>query len=81
MIAALVGGAVQGQVTVAGDTVNVASRLQEMGKEHKAAIIASAEFVAGVLHSGRQDLLHEMRRLIGQQIRGRDEPIDLWVWP
>lgn len=81
VIAALVGGALQGQVTVAGDTVNVASRLQEMGKEHKAAIIASAEFVANVLHSGRQDLLHDMRRLIDQQIRGRDELIDLWVWP
>ena len=44
VMAALLGGERQGQITVAGDTVNVASRLQEMGKEHGAAIVASAEF-------------------------------------
>ncbi|MGH6894476.1 MAG: CHASE2 domain-containing protein [Dongiaceae bacterium] len=81
VIAALLGGERQGQVTVAGDTVNVASRLQEMGKENKAAIIASAEFVAGVRQSGRDDMLTGMRRLTGQKVRGRDETIDIWVWP
>jgi adenylate cyclase len=81
VIAALVGGAQQGQVTVAGDTVNVASRLQEMGKEHKAAIVASAGFVAAVHRAGRDDMLTGMRRLAGQKVRGRAETIDLWVWP
>jgi adenylate cyclase len=81
VIAALLGGERQGQVTVAGDTVNVASRLQEMGKEHQAAIVASAEFVAGVHRAGRDDMLSGMRRLAGQRVRGRAEAIDLWVWP
>jgi len=81
VIAALVGGQQQGQVTVAGDTVNVASRLQEMGKEHKAAIVASAGFVAAVHRAGRDDMLTGMRRLAGQKVRGRAETIDLWVWP
>ena len=81
VIAALLGGERQGQITVAGDTVNVASRLQEMGKEHKAAIVASAEFVASVRKADRDDMLTGMRRLAGQQVRGRDETIDLWVWP
>ena len=75
------GGERQGQITVAGDTVNVASRLQEMGKEHKAAIVASAEFVASVRKAHRDDMLVGMRRLADQQVRGRDETIDLWVWP
>jgi adenylate cyclase len=81
VIAALLGGERQGQITVAGDTVNVASRLQEMGKEHKAAIVASAEFVASVHKAHRDDMLTGMRRLAAQQVRGRDETIDLWVWP
>jgi adenylate cyclase len=81
VIAALLGGERQGQITVAGDTVNVASRLQEMGKEHKAAIVASAEFVASVRKAHRDDMLIGMRRLADQHVRGRDEAIDLWVWP
>lgn len=81
VIAALLGGERQGQVTVAGDTVNVASRLQEMGKEIKATIVASSEFVAGVHRSGRDDMLAGLRRLAGQPVRGRNESIDLWVWP
>jgi adenylate cyclase len=81
VIAALLGGARQGQVTVAGDTVNVASRLQEMGKEHQAAIVVSAEFVAAVHRAGRDDMLSGMRRLAAQKVRGRAETIDLWIWP
>jgi adenylate cyclase len=81
VIAALLGGERQGQITVAGDTVNVASRLQEMGKEHKAVIVASAEFVASVHKAGRDDMLTGLRRLAGQQVRGRHETIDLSVWP
>jgi adenylate cyclase len=80
VMAALLGGERQGQITVAGDTVNVASRLQEMGKEHGAVIVASAEFVSSVKDAGRSDLLAGMQRLTGQKVRGRDEVIDLWVW-
>lgn len=80
VMAALLGGERQGQITVAGDTVNVASRLQEMGKEHGAVIVASAEFVGSVRAAGRDDLLSGMQRVAGQQVRGRDEEIDLWIW-
>lgn len=52
-----------------------------MGKEHKAAIVASAEFAAGVDRAGRDDMLTGMRHLAGQHVRGRNETIDLWVWP
>lgn len=79
VIAALLGGERQGQITVAGDTVNVASRLQEMGKEHGAAIVASAEFVNSVRTAGRDDLLAGLQRLTAQKVRGRDEAIDLWI--
>src|SRR5262245_4116468 len=81
VIAALLGGERQGQITVAGDTVNVASRLQEMGKEHKVTIVASAEFAASVHRAGRDDMLSGLRRLPAQKVRGRNETIDLWVWP
>jgi adenylate cyclase len=81
VIAALLGGKEQGQITVAGDTVNVASRLQEMGKEHKATIVASAAFVASVQRAHRDDMLTGLRRLPAQPVRGRNETIDLWVWP
>jgi len=80
VVAALLGGERQGQITVAGDTVNVASRLQEMGKEHGAAIVASAEFVTSVRTAGRDDLLAGLQRLTRQKVRGRDETIDLWIW-
>jgi adenylate cyclase len=80
VMAALLGGERQGQITVAGDTVNVASRLQEMGKDHGAVVVASAEFVTSVKEAGRSDLLAGMLRLTGQKVRGRDEVIDLWVW-
>jgi adenylate cyclase len=79
VVAALLGGERQGQITVAGDTVNVASRLQEMGKEHAAIIVASAEFVASVRAGGRDDLLAGLQRLTGQKVRGREETIDLWI--
>ncbi len=81
VVAALLGGKQQGQITVAGDTVNVASRLQEMGKEIKATIVASSKFVAGVHRSGRDDMLTGLRRLAAQTVRGRNETIDLWIWP
>jgi adenylate cyclase len=38
---AILGGARQAQVTVTGDTVNVASRLQETAKEHGASFVIS----------------------------------------
>jgi adenylate cyclase len=81
VIAALLGGERQGQITVAGDTVNVASRLQEMGKDLKVTIVASAEFAASVHRAGRDDMLSGLRRLPAQKVRGRNETIDLWVWP
>ena len=81
VIAARLGGERQRHVTVTGDTVNVASRLQEMGKQFQASIVASDDFMASARRAGAADPLPGMRRLGGHALRGHDASIDVWVWP
>lgn len=80
IVLAQVGGDQQAQMTASGDTVNVAARLEEMTKDHAAEIIGSEALVGAVRNLARDDLLVGFQRFPDQEIRGRTERMDLWVW-
>lgn len=75
VLAAVLGGDKQRHVGVAGDVVNAASRLQELGKIEGASLVVSSDLldVAGrKAHKG-------FRHLGPRDLRGRDKPLDLWA--
>lgn len=76
-----IGGRKQSQVTVAGDIVNTASRLQALSREHQASILASADFIARVKVEGGERLLDGFRPLPPVDIRGRQGKLEIWAWP
>lgn len=76
---ARVGGAKQAQVTAAGDTVNVASRIEAMTRDEDARIAISGAVVEGVRAVGRVSLLAGFVELPQQRIRGREGRMSVWV--
>ncbi len=72
--AAVVGGERQAQVTVTGDTVNVASRLQETAKQSGAMLVLSR----ACLEAARADPAG-FTRLPDQPVRGRTGLIEVWA--
>lgn len=70
------GGGVGGHITVAGDTVNVAARLQETAKRAGAAAVASR----ALLDAAGVDLTAAgLAALPLQQLRGRSEGVEVWA--
>ncbi len=68
------------EYTVVGETVNVASRLEKLTREHHAALIASDAFVRRLSAEAQ---VHDLTatglvRLPDQTIRGLDAPLGLW---
>jgi adenylate cyclase len=74
-----VGGAAYAQMTVAGDTVNVASRLEALTRSHDAIILASDAAVESARAAGAA--LDDFVELPMQAIRGRRRPLGAWAWP
>jgi adenylate cyclase len=73
VVAGIVGGASHAQVTVNGDTVNIASRLQDVAKDRGADfIVSSATLDAAGATEG-------FRPLGPAPIRGRSETVDVWA--
>jgi adenylate cyclase len=75
-----IGGERQSQVSVAGDTVNVASRLQALTRDQEVTIVASDAVIDAARAAG-SELIEEFSQLPMQEIRGRDRPIGAWAWP
>ena len=70
------------EFAVVGDTVNVASRLQELSRTLGVSVVASAALVQAARAEGAPE--RELARLVAlppQAIRGRDEPMVVWVSP
>jgi adenylate cyclase len=79
VVIATLGGETQRQLTAAGDTVNVASRLEALMRGRGAAIAISGAVVEAVRAAGRADLLTGFAPLPDQPIRGRKGRIAVWV--
>ncbi|MEX2297874.1 MAG: adenylate/guanylate cyclase domain-containing protein [Dongiaceae bacterium] len=77
---ARIGDQNRAEITATGDTVNVANRLEAATRDHDAAVAASGSIAEAVRAGGRADLLTGFRRRPDEILRGRQEPIDLWLW-
>ncbi len=73
-----IGGDGWGHVTVAGDTVNIAARLQDTAKRAKATVVVGRAVLdaAGIDVSGRPEAF---RPLAAETVRGRREPVEVWA--
>ena len=74
------GGKRQVQFTVTGDTVNVASRIEALTREHRATVLASDAVIQTALAAGDDDAAEGFVWLTNQRIRGRDQTVGLWGW-
>jgi adenylate cyclase len=80
VIVSRLGHAKHQQITASGDTVNVASRLMEVAKEYRTAIVVSGELFAKAVASG---LTLGSDRFSPEQsicIRGRSQPLSVRLW-
>lgn len=75
---AQLGGRNQAQLAAAGDTVNVASRLEATAKATGKILVISDDMVAAIRALGRENLIKGLTPQNSQRIRGRDEPISYW---
>jgi adenylate cyclase len=78
---ATLGGEGQIELSAAGDTVNLASRLESLTRQHDAGMAVSDAVVAAVRAAGREELLREFRELPPQEVRGRAGKVVVWVLP
>jgi len=61
------------EYTVLGDTVNLASRLESLNKEHKTSVL-----ISGVTRAGAGGEM-EMTRLGAVPVRGKTEPVEIYT--
>ena len=74
-----IGGESRLEFAVLGDTVNVASRLERLTRELGATIVASDEVVAAARREGAGEDLAPLAPGPPQTLRGRSEPVAVWV--
>jgi adenylate cyclase len=77
---ARIGDQTRAEITATGDTVNVASRLEGATRDYGAMVAISGAVAESVRAGGRGDLLEGFRREKDVVLRGRQEPIDVWLW-
>ncbi|MBI1171388.1 CHASE2 domain-containing protein [bacterium] len=77
VVAAMAGSDRQAQVTLNGDTVNVASRLQEVAKQNGVSFVLSRATLAEA-EAASPGSAAGFSRLGPAAIRGRAEPIEVW---
>jgi adenylate cyclase len=69
-------------LSVLGDTVNTAARLQALSRELDTSLVVSAELVAAMRREGHPDadrLLAGLRPAGARQVRGRTAATEIWV--
>src|SRR5262249_35447512 len=76
---ARLGGQTQSQISTAGDTVNVASRLEKLTRQHGATIVISGAVVEAVEAVGQAELLNGFELVATDTVRGRASQLSIWV--
>lgn len=71
------------EYSAVGDTVNVASRLEHLSRDHDATIVTSAETLAAARDSAGFDAAYAARfRSVGPvQVPGRAQPVEVFIVP
>ncbi|WP_027288340.1 CHASE2 domain-containing protein [Rhodovibrio salinarum] len=77
---ARLGGRQQHQLTLAGDTVNLASRLMAIAKERGVGLVVSTSVVDQIPVQSTA-ALDGMMREADLPVRGRQAPVDVWLGP
>jgi len=81
VVMARLGGDAQAEITPAGDTVNVASRIEKLTREHNATIAVSEAVIAAIAAEDRDALTAGLEPVPTQAIRGRTGRVGIWVKP
>lgn len=68
------------EVDVAGDTVNVASRLQTLTRKHGTAAIASDQLIEAAVAAAGEQGRAGFEKAPKVRLRGRDRSIGIWLW-
>ncbi len=76
---ARLGGRRHRQLSLAGDTVNLASRLMEVAKSHDAALAVSGPVAQIAREHGAAALLETLHYLSDEPIRGRCGRVEVWL--
>jgi len=79
VVATRLGGRRHRQISVAGDTVNVASRLEQLARGLETRLAVSDALVNAARESGRGDLLTGLERIQAMPLRGRLMPVVVWA--
>jgi adenylate cyclase len=66
------------EFTVVGDTVNLASRIEELTRQLRVGILASAELLRAVQEEGSEAVLEGFRDYGLHPVRGRSELVRIW---
>jgi adenylate cyclase len=74
------GASTHQQITAAGDTVNVASRLVEVAKKHRAAIAVSEDLYRAAIDTPDCKIERRDEPAVEVSIRGRTYPILIRMW-
>jgi adenylate cyclase len=76
---ARLGGRRYRQLTLAGDPVNLASRLMDLAKAHGGRLAASDPLVRAAAQVGGDEVLEGLHLYAGAAIRGRRQRLDVWI--
>jgi adenylate cyclase len=68
-------------ITATGDTVNVASRLLEVGSQHGVGRVFSLDVIAAAQRASGDAAAQEFTGATSLDIRGRAKPIAVWLGP
>ena len=79
VVIARLGGAAQKQLTAAGDTVNLASRLEALTRAHDATIAVSDAAATAIRAAGKAELLDGFKALPPLAVRGREGEMIVWI--